>query len=75
MVRKLLNSWAFLPVIALALLSLGTLAPISDLWDKVFSWVAIAILLLYVSIPTREYHRARQADQSSSAAISSSDQA
>lgn len=73
MVRRFLN-WTLPPALALGLLSLGTLAPISDLWDKVFSWVAFAILLAYVSIPMWEYHHARQADQSSSAAISSSDQ-
>jgi hypothetical protein len=70
MVRRFLNST--LPLaLALGLLSLGTLAPISDLWDKVFSWIAIAILLLYVGAPMWEYHRARQADQSNSAAIPS----
>lgn len=73
MVRRFLN-WVLPPVLALALLSLGTLAPISDLWDKVFSWIAFAILLAYVGVPMWEYHRARQAEQSNSAAISSSDQ-
>jgi hypothetical protein len=73
MVRRFLN-WTLPPSLALGLLSLGTLAPISDLWDKVFSWIAIAILLAYVGVPMWEYHRERQADQSSSAAISSRDQ-
>jgi hypothetical protein len=73
MVRRFLN-WTLPPALALGLLSLGTLAPISDLWDKVFSWIAIAILLAYVGVPMWEYHRERQADQSSSAAISSRDQ-
>jgi hypothetical protein len=72
MVRRFLN-WILPPALALGLLSLGTLAPISDLWDKVFSWVAFAILLAYVGVPMWEYHRAQQADQSSSAATSSSD--
>lgn len=62
------------PLLALGLLSLGTLAPISDLLDKVLSWVAFTILLAYVGVPMWEYHRARQTDQSSSAAISSRDQ-
>jgi hypothetical protein len=67
-------SWMLLPLLALGLLSLGTLAPISDLADKVLSWVAFAVILVYLGIPMREYHRARRAaDQSSSAAISSSD--
>jgi predicted negative regulator of RcsB-dependent stress response len=73
MVRWLL-SWILRPAVALGLLSLGTIAPISDLWDKVFSWAAFAILLAYVGVPMWEYHRERQADQSSSAAISSKDQ-
>jgi|SRR5215203_412139 len=73
-VRRLLDSWTLLPVLALGLLSLGTLAPISDLWDKVFSWIAIAIMLAYLGSPFWEYHRERQADHSSGAPISSSDQ-
>lgn len=71
MALRLLN-WTLPPLLALGLLSLGTLAPISDLLDKVLSWVAVAILLAYVAGPMREYRRARQADQSS-AAISSRD--
>ncbi|MDQ3726055.1 MAG: hypothetical protein M3335_09270 [Actinomycetota bacterium] len=74
MVRNFLN-WTLPPALALGLLSLGTLAPISDLWDKVFSWIAVAIMLLYVGAPMwEEYRRERQADQSNSAATSSSDQ-
>jgi hypothetical protein len=74
MIRWFLN-WMLLPLLALGLLSLGTLTPISDLADKVFSWVAVAIMLVYLAGPMRDYHRAkRAADQSSSAAISSSDQ-
>ena len=73
MVRSFL-SWTLPPALALGLLSLGALAPISDPWEKVFSWIAIAILLVYVGVPLWEYHRARQAEQSSSAATSSSSQ-
>jgi len=73
MVRRLL-SWALAPALALGLLSLGTLTPIPDLLDKVLSWVAFAILLVYVGVPMWNYHREQQTDQSSSAAISSSDQ-
>lgn len=51
MVRKLLNSWMLLPVLAFGLLSLGALAPIPDLLDKGLSWMAIAILLVYVGVP------------------------
>jgi hypothetical protein len=64
MARRLLNSWTLLPALALGLLSLGTLAPISDLLDKALSWVAFAILLVYVGVPMWEYHRQQQADSS-----------
>ena len=67
MFRTLLN-WLLLPALALGLLSVGSLAPISDLLDKALSWVAVAIMLIYLGVPMREYHRARQAAQSSSAA-------
>jgi hypothetical protein len=62
MIRSFLN-WVLAPAVALGLLSLGTLTPISDLWDKVFSWIAIVILLLYAGVPLWDYYRARQADQ------------
>lgn len=74
MVRRLLNSWTVPLALAFGLLSLGTLTPIPDLLDKGLSWVAIAILLVYVGVPMREYHRERKVDQSSSAAISYKDQ-
>ena len=61
MVRRFLN-WTLPPALALGLVSLGTLAPISGLWDKVFSWIAIAILLVYVGVPMWEYHRERQTE-------------
>jgi uncharacterized membrane protein len=73
-IRRLVDSWILLPALALVLLSLGTLTPISDLWDKVFSWIAVAVFLVHVGVAMWEFHRARQADQSSSAAISLSDQ-
>lgn len=71
MVRRLLTPWTLLLALAFGLLSVGALAPISDLLDKAMSWVAIAILLAYVGVPTWDF---RQVDQSSSAAIPSSDQ-
>jgi len=73
MIRWFLD-WMLLPLLALGLLSLGSIAPVSDLWDKVFSWIAVAVMIGYLAGPMRDYHRARRADQSSSAAISSSDQ-
>jgi hypothetical protein len=72
MIRKLL-AWLLLPALAFGLLSLGRLAPVSDLWDKVFSWVAVGVMLIYLVPPTRAYHRARWADQSSRSALSSRD--
>jgi hypothetical protein len=68
-----LLSWTLPPVLAVGLLSLGTLTSIPDLLDKALSWVAFAILLVYVGAPMWEYHRERQAEQSSSAASTSSD--
>jgi hypothetical protein len=73
MIRRLIARM-LVPALAVGLLSLGTLTPISDLWDKVFSWLAFAILAVYVGVPMWEYHRLKKEDQSSSAAISSSDQ-
>lgn len=56
------------------MLSLGTLAPISDFLDKVLSGIAIAILIAYAAVPMWEYYRERKADQSSGAAVASGDQ-
>jgi predicted permease len=72
--RRLMGSWTLLPVLALGLLSLGTLAPMSGHWDKVISWIAIAAILIYLGSPFWEYHCERQADRSSSPATPSSDQ-
>lgn len=58
------------PALALGLLSLGTIAPISDLWDKVFSWIAVAILLAYVGIPMWEFHREQKLGLSTSSSDS-----
>ena len=73
-VGQFLISWILPPALALGLLSLGTIAPISDLWDKIFSWIAFAVLLAYLGVPMWEYHREAQTDQSSSDAITSGDQ-
>jgi hypothetical protein len=71
--RRQLTGWVLPPVLALGLLSLGSLAPISDLWDKVFSWAGVCVLLAYVGVPWLEYRRALEAERSSKGAISSSD--
>jgi hypothetical protein len=49
-------------------------APISDPVDKILTGVASVLSLVYVGAVTWEERRERQADQSSDAAISSSDQ-
>ena len=66
--------WKWLPSIALGLLLVGDFAPVSDSLDSILSGVAIAILLAFSGIYFWQERRARHADQSSSAAISSSDQ-
>lgn len=66
--------WKWLPLIALGLMLVGDFAPVSDSLDRIFSGVAIAILLAFSGIYFWQERRTRQADHSSSAAISSSDQ-
>jgi protein-S-isoprenylcysteine O-methyltransferase Ste14 len=64
----------WLSLFAAGLLLLGAFAPISDPLDRILSGVGTMLLLVYLAIAWWENRRARQADQSSSAAISSSDQ-
>jgi threonine/homoserine/homoserine lactone efflux protein len=64
----------WLPLAAIALLSLGAFASVSDPWDRVLTGVGSALVLAYLGIDWWEKRRARKADQSSSAAISSRDQ-
>lgn len=68
------NIWKWLPFIALGLMLVGDFAPISDSLDRIMSGGAIAILFAFSCAYFWEERRARQADQSSNAAISSSDQ-
>ena len=65
---------AWLPLVAIALLGLGAFASVSDPWDRVLTGVGSALILAHLGIDWWEKRRARQADQSSSAAMSSSDQ-
>lgn len=68
------NLWKWLPLIALGLLLIGDFAPISDSLDGILSGAAIAILLAFSGTYFWQERRARQAAQSSSDAISASDQ-
>jgi type VI protein secretion system component VasK len=74
MVSRHPNIWKWLPLIALGLMLVGDFAPISDSLDRILSGVAIAILLAFSGTYFWQERRARQADQSNSAAISSKDQ-
>jgi hypothetical protein len=55
-------------------MSVRLFAPLSGVWDKILGGAALAIWLAYIAAYIWEDFRKRQADQSSSAAISSSDQ-
>jgi hypothetical protein len=74
MVTRYPNIWKWLPFISLGLMLVGDFAPISDSADRALSGAAIAILLAFSGTYFWQERRARQADQSNSAAISSSDQ-
>lgn len=63
------NIWKWLPLIALGLMLVGDFAPISDSWDRILSGVSIAILLAFSGTYFWQERRARQADQSKSAAL------
>jgi len=64
----------WLPLAAIALLCLGAFAPVSDPWDRVLTGIGSAVILANLGLTWWEKRRARKADQSSSAAISSSGQ-
>jgi hypothetical protein len=66
--------WASLLAVAFVLMSLRIFAPLPNMLDKVLGWLAVAIWLSYASSYFWQDRRERQADQSNSAAISSSDQ-
>ncbi|HWI96507.1 MAG TPA: hypothetical protein VNS60_10625 [Solirubrobacterales bacterium] len=74
MISKRPRIWKWLPFIALGLMLARDFAPISDSLDGILSWAAIAMLLAFSGIYFWQERRARQAYQSNSAAISSSDQ-
>jgi len=69
------NIWAALLFGATGLILLGDFAPISDSLDEILSGAGMAIVLAFSITYFWQQWRARQADQSGSAAISSGDQA
>lgn len=71
------NIWKWLPLIALGLMLVGDLAPVSDSLDEILLWMAIAILLTFSgSHYWQEWQerRERRADHSNSDEISPGDQ-
>ena len=68
------NIWKWLPIFAVGLMALGAFAPLADPPSRIVSGVGVGLFGLYVGANWWEDRRKRQADQSSSAAISSSDQ-
>jgi len=67
------NIWRWLLRFALGLF-LGSLAPLPDLLDSIMFGVGAVIILVFLCARWWEYLHERQADQSSSPTISSSDQ-
>jgi len=63
---------AWLPLVVIALTFVAAFA-LSDPWDRVLSGLAVALILAHRAITWAEKRRARQAGQSSSAAVASSD--
>lgn len=74
MVSKHPNIWKWLLYFAVGLALLGAFGPLSDPLGRISTVVGAALLLVYYAIRAWEDRRERQADQSSSAATSSSDQ-
>jgi hypothetical protein len=66
--------WKLLPFVAVGLLLVEDFAPVSDSLDEILSGLAIAILFAFSVTYFWQERRTRRADQSSSAATSSSDQ-
>lgn len=68
------NTWKWLPLIALGLMLVSDFAPVPDSLDDILTGVAIAVLLILSGSYYWQQLRERHANQSDSAAISSSDQ-
>jgi hypothetical protein len=63
MVVKHPNIWKWLPAIALGLMLVGDLAPVSDSLDGILLGTAIAILLVFSGSYYWQRWRERKADQ------------
>lgn len=74
MVTRYPKYWKWLPFAALGLMFVGDFAPVSDSLDETLTGMAIPVLLVFSGTYYLHQWRMRQGDQSSSAAISSSDQ-
>jgi hypothetical protein len=68
------NVWKFLPVIALGLILVRKIAPVSDSLDEVLSGLTMAMMLIFSGSYFWQERRKRQAEQPSGAAVSPSDQ-
>jgi hypothetical protein len=68
------NIWKWLTAFAVGLMLLGAFGPLPDPWDRIAIGVGAALQLVYIGLDEWEKRRQRQADQSSSAAISSNNQ-
>ncbi len=66
--------WKWLQLSALALMLLAAFASLPEPLDSISSVLGAVLSLAYVGLSSWEDRRERQANQSSSAAISSSDQ-
>jgi hypothetical protein len=73
MVYSSSKNLAWLPLAAIALLFLGAFV-LPDPWDRISTGMGSALIFADLAMTWREKRRARQNDQSSSAAISSRDQ-
>ncbi|HEY6729515.1 MAG TPA: hypothetical protein VI039_00635 [Solirubrobacterales bacterium] len=67
------NIWKRVQELAVVLVLLGLFAPFPDSIDSIVTGLALVLLLAYYVVTWREERREREADQSSRAAISSSD--
>jgi hypothetical protein len=74
MVSRHPNIWKWLPIFACGLMALGAFAPLADPEGRIVYGVGLGLFAVYIGASRWEDRRKRQADQSSSAAISSSDQ-
>ena len=68
------NIWKRIQELAVVLMLLGAFAPLPDPVGVSLTLLGAVLLLAYFRVTSREKRREREADQSSSAAISSNDQ-